>query len=158
VGVALAVTVGVRVGVRVGAWVGEALGVPVLGVGDVAGVTLVAATGGIESNARDMGKFLEALESPPRGKLGQAISAALVSGIGWDSLPGVTPFWKNGATSAYTGIVIFDPATKRGIYVGSDTEILSDGVGNFAMGEATDPLLTRVSETRIGVQKPAPPG
>jgi CubicO group peptidase (beta-lactamase class C family) len=112
--------------------------------------SFAAATGGIESNAVDMGKFLAALENPPRGKLGEAISASMITGIGWDSLPGATPIWKNGATAAYTAIVLFDPSTKRGIYVGSDTSVLSDGLGVFALGFSNfDPLLTQAAATRV---------
>lgn len=112
--------------------------------------SFAAATGGIESNAIDMGKFLHALENPPSGKLGRALKASMESGIGWDSKPGVNLLWKNGATTAHTAILVFDREKKKGIYVGSNTMVLSDDLGFFALGvDPRDTLFDSLKPERV---------
>lgn len=109
-----------------------------------------AATGGIESNALDMAKFLAALENPPRGKLGDAMRAQQESGIGWDSAPGSNPYWKNGATTAHTAVLVFDRTAKKAIFVGSNTMVSPDELGMFAAGAASkDALLDAIQPKRL---------
>ncbi|MBS1960821.1 MAG: beta-lactamase family protein [Bdellovibrionales bacterium] len=109
-----------------------------------------AATGGIESNALDMAKFLSALENPPAGKLGDAMRAEQESGIGWDSAPGANPYWKNGATTAHTAVLVFDRTAKKAIFIGSNTMVSPDELGTFSVGAATkDTLLDRIQPKRV---------
>jgi CubicO group peptidase (beta-lactamase class C family) len=109
-----------------------------------------AAAGGIESNAVDMGRFLEALETPPRGKLGEAIRATFVSGIGWDSEPGNAKLlWKNGITGGYASYLAIDPGAHTGIFIGANTAVRLDALGAFSLGIAPiDSLLDRALGTR----------
>lgn len=109
-----------------------------------------AATGGVESNAADMVKFLAALENPPHGRLGQAITDGMNSGIGWDSAPGANPVWKNGATTAHASILVFDRVDKKGIFIGSNTMVSPDDLGFLAEGARTrDDLLALTLPKRI---------
>lgn len=112
--------------------------------------SFVAATGGIESNARDLAKFLEAFEKPPAGKLGQAIEAGMDSGIGWDSNPGEAPLWKNGMTGTQSAILVFDRKAKRGFFIGTNTRILPDDLGLFVLGtRPQDDLLLKAMPKRV---------
>lgn len=124
-----------------------------IGAWDWAG--FAAATGGIETNAVDMGRFLEALEHPPRGKLGEAIRATFASGIGWDSLPGERhPLWKNGMTGGYASYLAFDSESKTGLFVAVNAKVLPDAMGGFAIGiRPADRLLERVIGPRIASEE-----
>jgi len=112
-----------------------------------------AAIGGIESNAADMAKFLEALESPPRGKhgkIGSAIEASFASGIGWDSDPGAPLARKNGMTGSYAAFVAIDRPAKKAIFVGANAAVSPDDLGTFALGGAPgDALLARATAPRV---------
>ena len=112
--------------------------------------SFAAATGGIESNADDMTKFLTAIENPPAGKLGDAMKAGMTSGIGWDSAPGKALLWKNGATSAHAAVLVFDRTAKKGIFIGSNTMVSPDELGFFAEGDRPkDDLLTVMLPKRV---------
>jgi hypothetical protein len=109
-----------------------------------------AAAGGIESNALDLARFLAALGNPPRGNLGAAIRATFASGIGWDSSPGVTPYRKSGMTGGYAAYLAFDPAAKKAIFVGTNTKVSPEALGEFALGiHAGDSLLLRATAPRV---------
>ena len=110
--------------------------------------SFAAAAGGIESNAQEMGKFLAALERPPSGKLGRAMLAAMDSGIGWDSEPGIPVLRKNGATTAHNAILFFDRGTKRGLFVGSNTDARPDEFGEYVFGSLPSDALLELAQPR----------
>lgn len=112
--------------------------------------SFAAAAGGLESNAADMARFLEALENPPRGRLGEAIRATFLSGIGWDSAAGnQRPLWKNGMTGGHASFLAFYPDSKAGLFVATNTKIAPDTLADFATGVTpVDGLLARVSGAR----------
>lgn len=103
--------------------------------------SFAAATGGIESNAIDMGKLLAAMAQPPAGKLGRALVNSMESGIGWDSEPGHLLLWKNGATAGHAGVLLYDRSKKRGLYLGGNSGVRTDALGSFVMSLAASDLM-----------------
>lgn len=93
-----------------------------------------AATGGIESTSRDMGKFLAALDGVGPAKLVLAIRQSRESGVGWDSREGETFFWKNGGTSAYSAILAWDEPKRRGFFVTGNSAVRVDDMAVVALG------------------------
>lgn len=113
-----------------------------------------AAAGGIESNAVEMAKFVEALESPPRGKLGAAIEASFASGVGWDSEPGAAVARKSGMTGGYAASVAVDRSARKSLYVGTTSAVSSEDLGAFALGQAAgDALLERATPSRVPTEE-----
>lgn len=112
--------------------------------------SFAAAAGGLESNAVDMGRFLEALASPPSGKLGESIRATFISGIGWDSEPGNTrPLWKNGMTGGFASILTVYPNSKAGLFVATNTKVAPEALSDFATGvTSVDTLMVRAAGAR----------
>jgi CubicO group peptidase (beta-lactamase class C family) len=113
--------------------------------------SFAAAAGGLESNAVDMEKFVEAIAHPPRGRLGEAIRATLLSGIGWDSAPGnLRPLWKNGMTGGYSAFIAYYPETQSGLFVAVNSAVEVDSLADFALGVSPeDRMISRVVGTRI---------
>jgi CubicO group peptidase (beta-lactamase class C family) len=106
-------------------------------------------------SALDMAKFLTALENPPEGKLGQAITADLVSGRGWDApavvvpAPGVTPSPRLIA-SGPDAVLVFDRAAKKSIYVATNTRLKPRELAVFAVESSDhDSVLGRALAARI---------
>jgi CubicO group peptidase (beta-lactamase class C family) len=79
---------------------------------------LAIAAGGVYSDLHDMLIFLQANLIPDKTELGRAIVLSQNLGLGWDSLPGTLPTWKNGLMAdGFATMIAFDPSRKTGTIV-----------------------------------------
>jgi len=104
---------------------------------------LACGAGGVYSDIFDMTKYLVANSHPDESPLGQAMALSHVEGLGWDSHPGETPVWKNGAMVAgFSTYMGFDPASGSGTVVLTNVLDLTVtmGLGQIAMGGQDDSL------------------
>jgi CubicO group peptidase (beta-lactamase class C family) len=108
-----------------------------LNVGQVIQLSdLAAAAGGVTSDLHDMMIYLRSNMHPDTSILGQAITLSHDQGLGWDSLPGKLPTWKDGAmTDGFSTIIEFNPKKNIGVVVlGSVFDVSSiESLGNIAM-------------------------
>jgi CubicO group peptidase (beta-lactamase class C family) len=101
---------------------------------------LATAAGGVTSDLHDMMIYLRNNLHPDTSFLGQAITLSHDQGLGWDSLPGKLPTWKDGAMSdGFSTIIEFNPKKNIGVVVlGNVFNVSSiETLGNIAM-TATD--------------------
>jgi len=112
-----------------------------LNVGQVMQLSdLAVAAGGVTSDLHDMMIFLRSNMHPDASSLGQAITLSHDQGLGWDSLPGKLPTWKDGAmTDGFSTIIEFNPKKNIGVVVlGNVFNVSSiETLGNIGM-TATD--------------------
>lgn len=83
---------------------------------------LMGAASGIASSPHDMNLYLQASLLPNiRTSLGLAMSETQKQGLGWDSLPGKQPIWKDGDMIAgYSSLILLNPASDLGAVVLGD--------------------------------------
>lgn len=105
------------------------------------------------ASAQEMAKFLEALETPPAGKLGQAITASMETAFGWDSLPGANFVWKNGATASHSTILAYDRETKRAVFIGTNSLARPDDLAFAALGSASLDRLVSLATPKRAVSE-----
>jgi CubicO group peptidase (beta-lactamase class C family) len=107
------------------------------------------AAGGVEMNTSEMRNFLEKLVFPPNSPLGRAITAALDSGMGWDSEPGARLVSIKALTAGFAADLFLDRDGKRALFITSNSRIETTGLGKFALGLApSDPLVARIGSGR----------
>lgn len=94
------------------------------------------AAGGLFSDLHDMMIFLAANLRPDHSELGQAMQLSQKLGLGWDSLPGVLPTWKDGLMSGFATDIRFDP---------------TQGTGTIALGNETNsPSVVTIDSIAFG--------
>jgi len=117
---------------------------------------LDAGAGGIFSSANDLLKFLKANMKPESvPALSDAIRLSQKLGLGWDSMPGDNPTWKNGAMDGFGSLIKFDSVThvgavvivnsKNAVTAGSLCDIIVEKKDNFRAD-----LIPAESESLIG--------
>ena len=100
---------------------------------------LADATGGIFSNLDDMSKFLRANLYPQTAPtLTEAILFSQKLGLGWDSDPGASVLWKNGAMTGFGSMIRLSPITHSGAVVlcNSRCTLSASALATIAMGGA----------------------
>lgn len=105
-------------------------------------IPTLAGTGAIRSTVNDMLKFLAANLDPSSKPLGailatthaartQTSSPAMSVGLGWHirNAPSGPIVWHNGGTGGYRAFMGFDPATKVGVVLLTNTAVSADNIG-----------------------------
>jgi CubicO group peptidase (beta-lactamase class C family) len=98
---------------------------------------LGAGAGGIYSNVYDFEQFLLLNLHPEiNSDLSAAVLLSQKLGLGWDSLPGELPLWKNGAENGYTSMLKFNPVAGTGVIVFNHSYniISTESIADIAMG------------------------
>ena len=93
--------------------------------------------GGVYSNLDDMTKFLHANLDPQSAPLlTEAIVFSQILGLGWDSDPGASVIWKNGAMTGFGSIIQMNPAAHTGVIVLCNSRCTSSAtaLASIAMG------------------------
>jgi D-alanyl-D-alanine-carboxypeptidase/D-alanyl-D-alanine-endopeptidase len=109
---------------------------------------LAAAAGGLVSDLHDMMIYLKANLHPDSSLIGQAMTLSQTQGLGWDSLPGKLPTWKNGAMSdGFSSIIELDPSKKTGTVVLANTlnAPTVETLGDIAMGQRDNFQVVRLN-------------
>ncbi len=105
-------------------------------------IPTLAGTGAIRSTVNDMFKYLAANLDPASRPLGASLatthaartrtsSPAMSVGLGWHirNAPSGPIVWHNGGTGGYRAFMGFDPATKVGVVLLTNTAVSADNIG-----------------------------
>ncbi|MHB1327884.1 MAG: serine hydrolase domain-containing protein [Gemmatimonadales bacterium] len=105
-------------------------------------IPTLAGTGAIRSTVNDMFKLLAANLNPASKPLGASLatthaartktsSPAMSVGLGWHirNAPSGPIVWHNGGTGGYRAFMGFDPATKVGVVLLTNTAVSADNIG-----------------------------
>ena len=115
--------------------------------------TVEQAAGGIYSNADDMAKFVAATlhpESVP--PLKEAIILSETLGLGWDSLPGIKPLWKNGGMTGFGSLLEIDVDQNQGAFtvVNNNNTIAAMSICDLALNGAANDQIWNVDQFIAG--------